>query len=432
MAGAQRVVVVGSSLAGVRGAEALRRAGFSGGITLVGAEAHFPPYDRPPLSKQILAGSLGPEEGRLRVDSGVNVDLLLGRRAVGLDLARRTVLLDAGPDGGLDGRLDEGADDNALPYDGLFIATGASPRNPWADWTPEQGVHTLRNLDDSLRLRDELRGPVKVAIVGAGFIGCEVAATCRALGLDVTLVDTLPLPMLRAVGPEMGEVLAAFHRSRGVRLALGRSVAGLVGHDRVKGVQLDGDELVEADVVVVAIGAAPQTHWLADSGLELADGVVCDARGFAVGAPTAPAAPTIVAAGDVARWTHPMTGTGLRVEHWTNAVGQAQVAARNLAARLAGTEPAESYATIPYFWSDQHDWKLQYVGFPAGQDSGARVEVELGAVEDGKFVATYHRDGRLVGALCVNWPAQVPKYRKRIVAEWEAVDGEARTASSSE
>jgi NADPH-dependent 2,4-dienoyl-CoA reductase/sulfur reductase-like enzyme len=418
MAGAQRVVVVGSSLAGVRGAEALRRAGFTGGITLVGAEAHFPPYDRPPLSKQILAGSLGPEEGRLRVDSALNADLLLGRRAVGLDLARRTVLLDEGPDAG--------SEDRALPYDGLFVATGASPRNPWADRTPEQGVHTLRDLDDCLRLRDELRGPVRVAIVGAGFIGCEVAATCRALGLDVTLVDALPLPMLRAVGPEMGEVLAAFHRSRGVRLALGRSVAGLVGHDRVKGVLLDGDELVEADVVVVATGAAPQTGWLENSGLALADGVVCDERGFATGAPE------VVAAGDVARWTHPLTGTGLRVEHWTNAVGQAQVAARNLAARLAGTEPAESYATVPYFWSDQHDWKLQYVGFPSGQDGRARVGVELGAVEDGKFVATYHREGRLVGALCVNWPAQVAKYRRRIVAEWAAVDGGARTASRSE
>lgn len=410
MPGAQRVVVVGSSLAGVRGAEALRRAGFTGGITLVGDETHFPPYDRPPLSKQILAGSIQPEEGRLRMDGEVNADLLLGRRAAGLDLARRTVLLDGG----------------ALPYDGLFVATGATPRNPWSDWTPGQGVHTLRGLDDCLRLRDELRGPVRVAIVGAGFIGCEVAATCRTLGLDVTLVDTLPWPMLRAVGPEMGEVLAAFHRSRGVRLALGRSVVGLVGHDRVKGVQLDGDELVEAEVVVVAIGATPQTRWLEGSGLELADGVVCDARGFAAGAPA------VVAAGDVARWTHPMTGTGLRVEHWTNAVGQAQVAARNLAARLAGTEPAESYATVPYFWSDQHDWKLQYVGFGAGQDGPTRVEVELGAVEDGKFVAAYRREDRLVGAFCVNWPAQVPKYRKRIVAEWEAVDGEARTASSSE
>lgn len=410
MTGAQRVVVVGSSLAGVRGAETLRRAGFTGDITLVGAEAHFPPYDRPPLSKQILAGSLQPEGGRLRVDNGVNIELLLGRSAVGLDLSRRAVLLD----------------DGALPFDGLFVATGATPRNPWADWTPEQGVHTLRNLDDCLRLRDELRSAARVAIVGAGFIGCEVAATCRALGLDVTLVDTLPWPMLRAVGPEMGEVLASFHRGRGVRLALGRSVAALVGHGRVKGVQLDGDELVEADVVVVATGAAPQTHWLEDSGLELADGVVCDAQGFAVGTDT------IVAAGDVARWTHPMTGTGLRVEHWTNAVGQAQVAARNLAARLAGAQPAESYATVPYFWSDQHDWKLQYVGFGGGQADEVRVEVELGAVEDGKFVATYHCEGRLVGAFCVNWPAQVSKYRKRIVAEWEAVGGETRTASSPE
>ncbi|HWG25567.1 FAD/NAD(P)-binding oxidoreductase [Actinospica sp.] len=403
----QRVVVVGASLAGVRGAETLRRSGFTGRITLVGAEAHFPPYDRPPLSKQILAECWQPEAGLLRVDDGLDAELVLGRSAVGLDLARKAVLLDG----------------DELPFDGLFVATGATARNPWTRWTPERGVHTLRSLDDCLRLRDALRGAARVAIVGAGFIGCEVAGTCRDLGLDVTLIDTLNWPMLRAVGPEMGEVLAAFHRERGVRLALGRSVAALVGPGFVEGVQLDGDELVEADVVVVATGAAPETRWLEASGLELADGVMCDARGFALGTDT------VVAAGDVARWTHPMTGTGLRVEHWTNAVGQAQVAARNLAARLAGAEPVESYATVPYFWSDQHDRKLQYIGFGGSGADGTRVAVELGAVEDGRFVTTYHRDGRLVGALCVNWPAQVPRYRRRIVADWEAAGSAARTAS---
>jgi NADPH-dependent 2,4-dienoyl-CoA reductase/sulfur reductase-like enzyme len=404
----RRVVVVGASLAGVRGAETLRRSGFAGGITLVGAEAHFPPYDRPPLSKQILAGHWQPEAGLLKVDDGLKADLVLGRSAVGLDLARKAVLLDG----------------DELPFDGLFVATGATPRNPWAEWTPERGVYTLRSLDDCLRLRDALRGPARVAIVGAGFIGCEVAGTCRALGLDVTLIDTLSWPMLRALGPEMGQVHAAFHRERGVRLVLGRSVAALVGHDRVKGIQLDGDEMVEADVVVVATGAAPETRWLEGSGLELAGGVICDAQGFAVGTDT------VVAAGDVARWTHPMTGVGLRVEHWTNAVGQAEVAARNLAARLEGAEPVESYATVPYFWSDQHDRKLQYIGFGgSAADDGTQVTVELGAVEDGRFVAAYHRDGRLVGALCVSWPAQVPKYRRRIVADWEAACSETRTAS---
>lgn len=403
----RRVVVVGASLAGVRGAETLRRSGFTGRLTLVGAEAHFPPYDRPPLSKQVLAGHSPPEAGLLSVDEGLDAELVLGRSAVGLDLARRRVLLDG----------------DELPFDGLFLATGAAARNPWPDWTPERGVYTLRSLDDSLRLRDALRGAGRVAIVGAGFIGCEVAGTCRALGLDVTLIDTLRWPLLRAVGPEMGEVVARFHRERGVRLELGRSIAALVGPDRVRGVALDGDEVVEADVVVVATGAAPATRWLEGSGLELADGVVCDARGFAVGTET------VVAAGDAARWIHPMTGSGLRVEHWTNAVGQAQVAARNLAARLAGAEPAESYATVPYFWSDQHDWKLQYVGF-GGESDGTRVAVESGAIQEGRFVATYRREGRLVGALCVNCPAQVPKYRRRIVADWEATAGsEARTAS---
>jgi NADPH-dependent 2,4-dienoyl-CoA reductase/sulfur reductase-like enzyme len=405
----QRVLVVGSSLAGVRGAEALRRAGFSGRITLVGAESHFPPYDRPPLSKQVLAGSWQPEQGRLRLDDGMDTELLLGRPAISLDLAEQVVRLDG----------------TVLPFDGLVVATGATPRNPWAGvWTPDRGVHTLRTLDDCLRLRDELRNAERVAVVGAGFIGCEVAATCRALGLDVTVIDTLPSPMLRAIGPEMGEVLAAFHRSRGVRLALGRTVVAPAGRDRVEGVLLDGDELVEADMVVVAIGVAPQTQWLEGSGLELADGVVCDAECFAAGTDT------VVAAGDVARWTHPMAGTSMRVEHWTNAVAQAQVAGRNLAARLAGRDEAETYAAVPYFWSDQHDWKVQFVGFSDGPADSMRVTVEAGTVESGKFVAAYHRAGQLVGALCVNWPAQVPKLRRRIVTECEAAGGEPRPVSS--
>lgn len=388
----QHVVVVGSSLAGVRGTESLRRAGFTGQITLVGAETHYPPYDRPPLSKQILAGSWEAGAGRLRLDEGVGVDRLLGRTATGLDLVRRVVRVE----------------DAQLPYDGLIVATGATPRNPWADtWSPARGVHVLRTIEDSLTLRDQLRSAARVAVVGAGFIGCEVAGTCRALGLEVTVVDTLPWPMMRAIGPEMGQVLAAFHRSRGVRMELGRRVVGPVGSDRVTGVLLDGDEVIDADVVVIAIGAVPETGWLEGSGLELADGVVCDAECFAIGTDS------VVAAGDVARWAHPMLGELVRVEHWTNAVTQAELAARNLAARLAGGPAAEQYTAVPYFWSDQHDWKVQFVGFAAGGE----VTIAEGTPDSGRFVAAYHRAGQLTGALCVNWPGRMPSYRRRIVAE---------------
>ena len=388
----QRVVIVGASLAGVRGAEALRRAGFRGRITLVGAERHFPPYDRPPLSKQILAGSWQPEAGRLRVDDSMDLDLLLGRPAEQVDMKERVVRLDG----------------ITLPFDGLMVATGATPRClPAGPRVPGRGVHTLRTVDDCLRLREELRDATRVAVVGAGFIGCEVAATCRTLGLDVTLIDVLPQPMLRVVGPEIARVLAEFHRSRGVRLALGRTVLDLPGDGRVEGVLLDGDDLIDADVVVVAIGVRPETRWLDGSGLMLRDGVVCDEHCFALGADTA------VAVGDVARWYHQLLGMSLRVEHWTNAVSQAQAAGRNLAARLAGRAAPEPYAAVPYFWSDQHDWKLQFAGV-----TGDEVSVEEGAAESGTFVAAYRSAGRLVGALCVNRPARLAAYRRRILAEW--------------
>ncbi len=393
MTRAQRVVIVGASLAGVRGAEALRRAGFSGRITLVGAEPHFPPYDRPPLSKQILAGTWHPEAGRLRLDDSAHLDLLLGRPADCLDLKQRTIHLDG----------------VTLPFDGLIVATGATPRSLRdGAQAPGRGVHTLRTVDDCLRLRDELRGATRVAVVGAGFIGCEVAATCRMRGLDVTLIDVLRQPMLRVIGPEMGEVLADLHRDHGVRLMLGRKVAGLTALDQgARAVLLESGEQVEAEVVVVALGVTPETRWLENSGLPLSDGVLCDEHCFAKGTDV------VVAAGDIARWDHPVLGTSLRVEHWSNAVGQAQIAARNLAARLAGRAEQEAYATIPYFWSDQYDWKLQFVGV-----TGEQVEVEEGSVGSGIFTVTYRSAGRLVGALCVNQPAQVPKFRRRIMAEW--------------
>lgn len=387
------LVVVGASLAGVRAAEALRRAGYEGTLTLVGAEEQFPPVDRPPLSKAALTKPGDPPD-TVRVAPDLGLDLVLGRRATGLDVAGRRLRLD---------------DDSELGYDGLVVATGASPRR-LPDTESRSNVHVLRSLDDALRLRAELLPGRRVAIVGAGVLGCELAATCRGLGLDVSVVDVFTQPMLRVLGLPYAEVVAGLHRRAGVRLLLGRQVLGLRGDPVVDAVLLDGDEVVEADLVVVSIGVVPETAWLEGSGLELGDGLLCDEACFALGSGR-----TVVAAGDVARWYHPLLKRSLRVEHWTNAASQGQAAAQNLLAALSGTGTPEPYAVLPYYWSDQHGWKLQFVG-----SLGDETVLEEGAVDDGRFVVSYHAEGRLTGALCVNWPARVPRWRPLVTAAAEA------------
>lgn len=383
-----QLVVVGASLAGVRAAEAARLAGFTGRITLVGAETHFPPVDRPPLSKAVLADRTGAPPPVLRVDDALDARPVLGRRAVRLDPAARRV------------DLDDGA---VLDYDGLVVATGATPRLlPGTEG--RTNVHMLRTVEDALRLRGALGPGVRVAVIGAGVLGCEIAATGRGLGAEVTLVDLFQQPMLRVLGPEMGRVVARKHADHGVRLALGRRVLGLRGTRRVDGVVLDGDEVVDADVVVVSVGVIPETEWLAGSGLTLVDGVVCDEACFARGG-----AGSVVAAGDVARWAHPVLGRDVRVEHWTNAVSQAQAAARNLVAALAGAD-VEPYAALPYSWTDQYDWKIQVVG-----ELGEDTKVEEGE-PGGRCVVSCSSAGRLTGVVCVNWPNRVGRWRRQILA----------------
>jgi len=377
------VTVVGGSLAGLRAAEALRREGFDGSIRIVSAERE-PPFDRPPLSKQVLAGAWEPERARLRGPDGLDAEWLFGRRAVALDVAARAVTLDDGA------RIDA---------DAIVIATGASPRRLPAAVAPPhlRGVHVLRTMDDSLALRADLAGGPRVAVIGAGFIGSEVAATAKGLGADVVVIEALPVPLERALGPEMGPVAAQLHRDHGVEVRLGVAVAGLEadGGDRVARVRLADGSAVEADVVVVGIGVAPETGWLESSGLELRDGVVCDSR--------CRAAPGIVVAGDVARWYHEGLGEHIRVEHWTNASEQGDAAARAL---LHG-DAAAPYTPVPYFWSDQHGTKIQFVGHTHPGDDVAIVE---GSVEEGRFVAAYGRNGRLVAALLWNRAARVPRY----------------------
>jgi NADPH-dependent 2,4-dienoyl-CoA reductase/sulfur reductase-like enzyme len=352
------------------------------------------PYDRPPLSKQVLAGEWDVDRTVLRDEAeyaSLALDLRLGARAVSLDLGARRVVLDDG---------------HAVDFDGLVLATGASPRR-LPDMPGLPGLHLLRTLDDCLAIRAELAARPRVVVVGAGFIGSEVAATCRVRGLDVTLLEALPVPLERALGPEMGAACAELHHDHGVDLRTGVAVAGFDGHDRVERVRLTDGSAVDADVVVVGVGVAPNVDWLTGSGLELADGVVCDAR-------CRTSAPGVVAAGDVARWHNQLFEVDMRVEHWTNATEQGTAAARAL---LAG-EGAEAFAPVPYFWSDQYDAKIQFVGI-AGPDD--EVRVVDGSVAERRFVALYGRAGRLVGALALGRPRLLMLYRRLIAdrASWD-------------
>ena len=380
-------MVVGASLAGLRAAQALRRAGFDGGLVVVGAERHLP-YDRPPLSKEVLAGKWDAPRTELLhpEDASLEVMWRLGTRASGLDLAARRVQLE---DGG------------ALPFDGLVIATGAEPRTlPSARGLA--GVHVLRTLDDALALRAELDESPRVVVIGAGFIGAEVAATCRGRGLEVALVEALPVPLAHALGPAPGRLLADLHRDHGVDVQLGVGVAGLEGARRVERVRLADGRALEADVVVVGVGVTPATGWLEGSGLTLRDGVVCDA--------SCAAAPGVVAAGDVARWRNPRFDETMRIEHWTNATEQADAAAATL---LAGGGAVVPYAPVPFFWSDQYDRKIQFGGLAGPDDETALVD---GTLEDRRFVLLYGREGKLSGVLGVNRPRLVMHYRTLIRA----------------
>ncbi len=387
------VAVVGGSLAGLRALETLRRDGYEVEIVWIGAESHLP-YDRPPLSKEVLRGDWEAERTALRKQGleELALDLRLGRRAIALDPAARSVELEGG---------------ERVRYDGLVIATGATPRR--LPGTPElAGIHLLRTLDDSLAIRRELEKNPRVVVVGAGFIGAEVAASCRARGLEVALVEPLPVPMLRGLGRAMGDVAAELHRSHGVDLRCGVSVEALEGEHRIERVRLSDGSVLDADLVVVGIGVTPETCWLSSSGLELEDGVVCDAS-------CATRAPGVVAAGDVARWYNPLFDESMRVEHWTNAVEQGVAAAKRL---LGGPDAAEPFAPVPLFWSDQFELKIQFAGRMQPHDE---FRVVHGSVKEHRFVALYGRAGRLVGALAFNRPRQLMGYRQ-LIAERTAWD----------
>ncbi|MGI9603620.1 MAG: NAD(P)/FAD-dependent oxidoreductase [Acidimicrobiales bacterium] len=390
----ESITIVGASLAGIRGAEALRRDGFDGPITLIGEEPHRP-YDRPPLSKQLLAGDVEPADIALVPDdryAELDLDLRLGERASALDPGSRRLTLESG---------------DVLDYDGLMIATGARPRT-LAGSENLAGVHVLRTLDHAVELRRALSAdPTRVVVVGAGFIGAEVAATARERGLAVTMIDPLATPMGRVLGDEIGGVCADVHREHEVDLRMGVGVESIIGSERVEAVRLSDGTEVSADVVVVGIGVVPNTEWLDGSGLTIDNGVVCDE--------TCLAAPDVTAAGDVARWPNPRFGETMRVEHWDNAVEQGAAAARRLLTDAAAAEP---FAPVPWFWSDQYDRKLQLAGRAAPDDEQLLV---TGSHEERRFATIFGRAGSIVGVFGMNRPRHVMQYRGLIAdgASWD-------------
>jgi 3-phenylpropionate/trans-cinnamate dioxygenase ferredoxin reductase component len=388
------LVIVGASLAGMRAAQAARNAGFEGELTVIGEEQHMP-YTRPPLSKDLLAGIDDVASAHFPAD-GLEVTWRLGERATALDLAARRVTLEDG---------------SAVEFDQVILATGCRAR-PWTGPGKElEGLHTLRHLDDALALQRALAPKPRLAVVGAGFIGCEVAASARKLGVDVTLVDIASLPM-PGLGPTIGEHCAQMHRDHGVDLRLGTGIAALHGDGagHVEAIELSDGTRIDAQVVVIALGAIPNTEWLDGSGLTLQPGVLCDPTLQAVGAEG------VFAAGDIAAWLHPLAPDApTRIEHWTNAAEQGTLAGRN-----AVCDPAErkAHTSVPMFWSDQYDVKIQFVGMCA---PGDELRVVHGSVAERRFVALYGRAGRLVGALALSRPRLLMAYRRLIAggASWE-------------
>ncbi|MGA0863577.1 MAG: NAD(P)/FAD-dependent oxidoreductase [Ilumatobacteraceae bacterium] len=378
----QTVVVVGASLAGVRAAETLRTSGFDGRIVMVGNEPHMP-YDRPPLSKKFLSGEWDADRVVLRKPemlTELNLEWMLGADATALNTARRTVTVG----------------NETLAYDGLIIATGGLARR-----LPNQpdlkGIHVLRTLDDATSLRAELRG--NVVVIGAGFIGLEAAATASAAGCTVTVLEGFQAPLMRGLGVAMGSAVGDVHRRHGVDLRCGVRVDGFEGDTRVTGVRLADGDVVPADVVIVGIGVTPAIDWLADSGLTLRDGVVCDE--FLCAGPD-----TVFAAGDVARWPNALFADiepDMRVEHWTTAAEEGQAAATNLLARLRGDEP-QAFVTVPFFWSDQFEARVQFLGRAT---AASTVDVVAGDPATGKWCAMYSENGRLTGVLGVSMPKLV-------------------------
>lgn len=384
---ASGIVIVGGGLAAARTAEQLRKSGYHAAVTVVSDEPHLP-YDRPPLSKDMLhnpekhLGDVVLKPAEFYADN--DIEMILGSAAETLDPAARTVTLNDG---------------TVLDYDDLVIATGLAPKRI-PSFPDLAGIRVLRSYDDALALRERAATARRAVIVGAGFIGCEVAASLRKLGVDVVLVEPQPAPLAAVLGERIGELVARLHRAEGVDVRTGVGVSEVQGDTdgRVSAVELtDGTEL-EADLVVVGIGSRPATDWLVGSGVRLDNGVLCDEAGRTSEA-------HVWALGDVASWRD-AAGHQVRVEHWSNVAEQARV----LVPAILGQEPP-SPVVVPYFWSDQYDVKIQCLGEPQAGDVVHVVE------DDGrKFLAYYERDGVLAGVVGAGMPGKVMKARAKIAA----------------
>ncbi|MEW2085997.1 FAD-dependent oxidoreductase [Streptomyces sp. NPDC005283] len=381
------VAVVGASLAGLSAARSLRKQGYDGRLVVIGDEPHRP-YDRPPLSKEFLAGAIGEADLALETDGeDLQAEWLLGMRAAGFDPGDRAVKL---------------ADGRSVRADGVVIATGATARMlPGGDGLA--GVHTLRTLDDARALRADLAAGGRLVVIGGGFIGAEVASTAYGLGLDVTVVEAAPTPLAGPLGELMGGVVSTLHADHGVRLLCGVGVKGLSGAARVEAVLLEDGRRLPADTVVVGVGARPCVEWLDGCGVVLDNGVKCGADGRT-------SVSGLVAVGDCASWYDPVAGIHRRVEHWTGARERPDAA---VAALLSGGAATPGVPKPPYFWSDQYGVRIQFAGHSAGADS---VTVEEGLPDDRSFLAVYRRSGHPVAVLGMNQPRLFTRWRKQLSA----------------
>jgi len=376
------IVIVGGGLAAARTAEQLRRSEYTGPITIVSDEHHLP-YDRPPLSKEVLRSETDDvtlKSAEFYAENDITV--LLGKAARSVDTDAKTVSL---------------ADGSELGYDDLIIATGLVPKRI-PSFPDLPGIHVLRSFDESLKLREEAGAARHAVVIGAGFIGCEVAASLRGLGVDVVLVEPQPAPLASVLGEQIGSLVARLHRAEGVDVRCGVGVADVGGTEKVEKVTLSDDTELDADLVVVGIGSKPATAWLEGTGIAVDNGVVCDAAGRA-------SASHVWAIGDVASWRNTV-GHQVRVEHWSNVADQARV----LVPAILGRD-VPSTVTVPYFWSDQYDVKIQCLGEPEATDIVHLVE------DDGrKFLAFYERDGVVAGVVGGGMPGKVMKVRSKIAA----------------
>lgn len=389
----RNVVIVGGGVAALRAAERLRELGYAGKLTVVGDEPRRP-YNRTPLSKQLLTGHLDVSDLRLPVWRGLEITWRLRARATALDVERRVVRL-------------QGAEDVA--YDGLILAGGVQPRHLRGTPMHSEHVWMLRTLDDARAIDDLLERAGHVAVVGGGFIGCELASTCRERALDVTIIDVSPTVLTRGLGSQLGMLMSDIHADNGVKLHLGVAVSDWEERPDGVTVVLANGERIQADMAVVGIGTVPDTDWLASSPVDITDGVLCDATCHVAGVED------VVACGDIARWPNlRWKREPHRIEHWLNAIEMGQHAAESL---LLGRENARPFTPIPRFWSEQHGYRIQSVG---RRDLGEHMVIAEGSTESRQFVATFERDGAIIGAIGMDSPRRMIHYAELIDEQWPA------------